>query len=376
MREVLALAAKDVRLLSRDTGGFIFTFLWPLVTAVMFGLMFSGGGSSSGLPIVVVDEDASAASKALLDTLEKGDEVEVLRAADRDEATDLVRRGKRAASVVLPKGFGDAVAQGFLGATPRVLVAADPSRKADAAMLQGVLVGKIVDARGAAMAGQAGGFKLPPPVAFETTDVVAKRMGPSNAFSYTFAQGMIWAILGAAASFAQSLVGERARGTLVRLVMSPFSRSKVLAGKALACFATTATVSVVLSLIGVVVFGVRPTSVPILAAGIVCSSLGFVGIMMLVAVLGKTESSAAGIAWGILLVMAMLGGGMLPLFAMPAWMKSVSAASPVKWAILSLEGGLWRDFSFAEAALPCGILLAIGAIGFAVGVRSFRWSDR
>jgi ABC-2 type transport system permease protein len=105
-------------------------------------------------------------------------------------------------------------------------------------------------------------------------------------------------------------------------------------------------------------------------------SIAFVGIMMFLSVLGKTEQSAGGIGWAILLVMAMLGGGMIPLFAMPSWMKIVSDISPVKWAILAMEGAVWRQFSFQEMLLPCGILLAVGVATFAVGVRAFRWMEQ
>ena len=67
--------------------------------------------------------------------------------------------------------------------------------------------------------------------------------------------------------------------------------------------------------------------------------------MMLISTLGRTEQSASGAGWAILLVMAMLGGGMVPLFVMPAWMATASNVSPVKWAILALEGALWRGFT-------------------------------
>ena len=372
MREVLVLAGKDVRLLLRDKAGFVFTFFWPLLMAVFFGMMFSSGaGDRPGLPIALVDEDLSEGSKALVERLEAGDEVEVQRAETREAAVDLVRRGKRAASVVLPKGFGEST-RGVMAKPARLEVGFDPSRKAEAGMLQGLLVREVMVLRTrslpAAMARS--------PVEFEPMAISAVRRGPPNSFSYTFAQGIIWGILGAAAAFGVSLVSERVRGTLVRLVMSPFSRTKILAGKALACFATTTTVSTVLVLLGVVAFGVRPTSVPILALAIVCSSIGFVGLMMLLAVIGKTETSAAGMGWAVFLVMALFGGGMLPLFVMPSWMGIVSNASPVKWAVLALEGGLWRNFSFADVLPACGILLAIGATGFAVGVKCFRWSDR
>ncbi|NLX24072.1 MAG: hypothetical protein GXY55_20675 [Phycisphaerae bacterium] len=67
-------------------------------------------------------------------------------------------------------------------------------------------------------------------------------------------------------------------------------------------------------------------------------------------VLGKTESSVGGAAWTCLLVMAMLGGGMVPQMLMPPWMDAVGCVSPVRWAILSLEGGIWRGFTLRERA--------------------------
>jgi ABC-2 type transport system permease protein len=68
---------------------------------------------------------------------------------------------------------------------------------------------------------------------------------------------------------------------------------------------------------------------------------------------------------------AMLGGGMVPLFFMPSWMQSVGSVSPVKWGILALEGAIWRGFGLAELALPCGVLLAVGAAGLAAGALLF-----
>ncbi|HRP62893.1 MAG TPA: ABC transporter permease, partial [Phycisphaerales bacterium] len=96
---------------------------------------------------------------------------------------------------------------------------------------------------------------------------------------------------------------------------------------------------------------------------------------MLLSVLGKTEAAAGGIGWAVLLVMAMLGGGMVPLFLMPGWMQSISHISPVKWAVLALEGAIWRGFSPAEMLLPCAVLLGVGAGGFLLGSRLFRWSE-
>ena len=58
MREIVAMAVKDLRLLFRDRAGFFFTLFFPLIVAVMFGTIFGGGGGSrSAMSILVVDED-------------------------------------------------------------------------------------------------------------------------------------------------------------------------------------------------------------------------------------------------------------------------------------------------------------------------------
>ena len=70
------------------------------------------------------------------------------------------------------------------------------------------------------------------------------------------------------------------------------------------------------------------------------------------------------------MVMAMLGGGMLPLFLMPPWLQQVAAASPVAWALAAIEGAVWRGFSAAEMALPCAALVGLGLACLAIGSRA------
>ena len=93
---------------------------------------------------------------------------------------------------------------------------------------------------------------------------------------------------------------------------------------------------------------------------------------MLTSTLGKTEQAAAGAGWAVMMPLTMLGGGMVPLFFMPGWMVTVSSLSPVKWAILAMEGAIWRGFSLREMLLPCGILVVVGVVCFAIGTRTFR----
>jgi ABC-2 type transport system permease protein len=183
---------------------------------------------------------------------------------------------------------------------------------------------------------------------------------------------MLWGLLACAANFAIGLVRERTSGTMARLLTSPLTRRQILLGKALACFLAMLAVEALLVGVGVLGFGVRPTSWSLLAAAVLAAAAAFTGIMMALSVVAETEQAASGAAWATLLVLAMLGGGMVPLFVMPRWMLTASGVSPAKWAILALEGALWRGFTPAEMALPLGLLLAIAATGLVAGVRLFR----
>jgi len=196
--------------------------------------------------------------------------------------------------------------------------------------------------------------------------------GPHRAFDFTFPQGVLWGVLGCVMSFAVGLVVERTHGTLVRLQTAPLTRAQVLAGKALACFVAVMGMQSLLFLLGTAVFGLRVHSVPLLVAAMLSIATAFVGIMMLVAAIGRHEQTTSGAGWALLMPMSMIGGGMIPLFVMPPWLVSLSAISPVKWAILALEGATWRGFGPGDMLLPCLVLIGVGVTAFFIGTKAVR----
>ena len=139
MTAVLALALKDLRLLARNRAALFFALVWPLIVAILFGVVFSGGGGQGGKPrVAVVDRDRSAGSAAFAAELRAIEELDTDTLAE-PEARDLVRQGKRVAAVVIPEGFGEASRRVFHGDPPAVTLLMDPSRKAEQAMVTGML---------------------------------------------------------------------------------------------------------------------------------------------------------------------------------------------------------------------------------------------
>jgi ABC-2 type transport system permease protein len=177
---------------------------------------------------------------------------------------------------------------------------------------------------------------------------------------------MIWGVLACAATFAVTIVRERKQGTLLRLEVAPIARGLILAGKAAACFFAVLGVIAVMVLLGTAL-GMRPASPAKLVVAALAIASCFVGIMMVASVIGKTEEAVSGASWGIFTLMAMFGGGMIPLAFMPDFMQTLSTVSPVKWAVLALEGSIWRDFTWSEMLVPYAVLVAVGAVCFGIG---------
>ena len=413
MNKVIALALKDLRLMPRNKGGMFFTFIWPILVTVLFGIMFggTGGGEQGKVRIAIVDEDNTAGSRAFAKALEESFDLTAMSRADAENA---VRLGQRAGYIALTPGFGAASNRMFYGEPKQVELGVDPARTAEAGMIEGLLMkqaaadmqkmfndpdasSRMVDEALSEMKQQPDAAT--PPVerflgelkAFVNTPqpqgpgqqgqwqpltvvpkaVARERRGPENAFDVTFPQGVIWGLIGCMMTFGISLVTERTHGTLVRLRMAPLTRAQILGGKALSCFVSIMLVEVML--LGVAwIFGVRPSSLPMLAIAGLSAAICFVGFMMLVAGMGKTEQTASGAAWAVLMPLSMVGGAMVPSFVMPSWIQSISFISPIRWAILAIEGGVWRNFSAGEMAAPCAILITIGIACFAIGTRSLR----
>ena len=423
MSKIVTMAAKDIRLLFRDRQSLFFVILWPLTMAVFFGAMFAGLASGpESVPVAVADEDGTAGSERYLVRLENTDGLAVERVSG-EQGLDLLRRGEVAVLVTLEPGFGAALDNPFV-ATPRLGITIDPSLMAVAGMVRGLLLesagaelgdlitnpARMADANAANRNGIAA---LPPspardeflafldmtprisslieelgiagqtttaatgagaPLQIEQTTIQREQMGPPNAYAMTFPQAMIWALIGGSASFSLSLTVERSRGTLLRLLVSPISTRHVLTSKALAAVTTSVAVTTALIALGIAGFGVQPTSYLLLALAVLCGAVCFSGLTMAFSVLGKTEGGTAGLSWGVMLPMSLLGGVMFPLYLMPQWMQVISNISPMKWTLLALEGAVWRGFTPVEMLMPCAVLVLIGTVAFGFGAARLRWS--
>lgn len=359
MRTIWLLVEKDLRLLFRDPLGVIVTFGLPFAFALLFGFLFAeSDGPRGALRVGIVDEEKSQTSAGYVRALERTPELSA-SAMSLAQAKELLRRGDAGVYVRLSKATADGVGQ--------VEVVHGPGRRIEASVLQGALlraVGAMSEGKGAELGVRGLPFRL----TTHSATLAARKQGP---FDASLPLGMVWGIVCCASIFGVSLVVERQRRTLERLRTAPLSTFHLLASKAIACCIAIVTVQIALMVAGALWFDVHAESPLLFMAATLCTGLAFGGLMLALAVVSPTERAATGIGWGVLTLLAMIGGGTIPLTAMPPWLESLSRISPFSWAVTAVEGSIWRGFSVNEMLAPCASLLALGAFFFVVGNLAF-----
>ncbi len=76
----------------------------------------------------------------------------------------------------------------------------------------------------------------------------------------------------------------------------------------------------------------------LMVLAMVACGIGFSGLMMIIAGVSKTEAAASGMARGVVIMLAMIGGGSVPLFLLPKTVQQIAGISPFKWASEAVEG--------------------------------------
>jgi len=436
VKALLTIARKDLKLLARNKGAFFWVLLFPIMMALLFGAVFSGGSGSPSLPVAVVDLDQSDYSKALVARLKQSDALRI-RETTLDSASAAVRHGDLAAYIALHPGMSENF--GFGGdSASGIEIGIDPRQRATAGLLRGLVsqavfmgmresfgsagsghamiasqlerlradstatperrdrtervlhslesfmttldsaeapssADTLAGADSAAAAARTDDSEGGPRI--RMVEVTKQDQEPRTGFEITFPSSLAWALIGTCMSFAISIVYERITGTFLRLRLAPISRAQILAGKGLACMIGCLGSTGALLLIGIFIFHIRVTNPLGLLAAVVAAAFCFTGLMMLIASLGRSPQSVAGAGWALMLVMSMTGGGMIPLIAMPPWLQAISNFSLVKWAILGVEGAVWRGFGWREMAMPLGILVAAGAIALTLGAGALSRSE-
>jgi ABC-2 type transport system permease protein len=343
---LLALSRAMLRSFFRDRMALFFTFFFPLMFLVVFGLVLGDSGTSRttigvvGSGPLVQQLPTQALERKTYPSLEAG-----LAAVRRGDVPAVVEQ--RGDTLVVRYAASDTV---------------------KSAVVTGIL-GAVVDKANVAATGQ------PPRTTLDARQVEDASLRPIQ-----FMTGGIlsWGVATSAAfGAALTIVSWRKKQLLRRVRLSPAPVWTVVAARV--------GVSLVVALVQAVVYvGVALTppfglqlagswwlALPLL----VCGTLAFLSIGLLVGSIAKTEEAASAITNFVVLPMAFLSGTFFDISQAPGWLQVVSNLFPLRHMNDAMLDVLARGQGVAAVWAPCLLLLGFAVVLTAIATRVFRWDD-
>ncbi len=180
-------------------------------------------------------------------------------------------------------------------------------------------------------------------------------------------------------------VAERRQGTLRRLRTTPLTRGHILMGKMVPCFALSVgqTVFLLAACRGLFDIHWGPAhwssieQIARLLPVILATSLAAMGLALLIASVARSELQVAILGGFLVLVLAVVGGCVLPRELMPESTRFFTRLTPQGWALDAyrelLGGSESYEPNLAIVLHACGVLSLVGIVSLALSAWLLRW---
>jgi ABC-2 type transport system permease protein len=356
------ITANELRRRVRDRSAVLTVLVAPLAIAAILGFAFAGNASTGTVPIGV-----SGASPALVRAAVHASQlpanVSVHLVARRGALKREVADGTLAGGIaVLPgrKSLGHLL-------IPMVAPGATPSPGFDVVDRANALIGQeYAESLAAGLASRLYAGRLYRGTATDSAAVSVRTStvgnGGKSVLNY-FAPSIaiVFLFIGSGLGM-RSLLMERATGTLARLVAAPLRPRSIVWGKLLAIAVTGLSSILVVWGVTSAVFGARwgaPLGVLLMCLGATAAMCGLATFLTSFA-RSPQEAFAASLIVG--LVLALLGGNLLPPGALPEFLQVFSLGTPNGWALVGF-GRLTLLHDPASSVLgPFAVLCVIALV--------------
>lgn len=386
MSPLLACVAKELRLLARDVHGLALMFLLPLAFILIMSLALQdlfAARAGKLADVLLIDHDATAASVVLRNNLAKNEAFGINSPKvipGPDTVTADLKSGRYAFAVEVAKGYGASL-QGMpdpdAKPTLKVIVAPDTDKRTEKLMLAA-----LGEATGLQRTEQLIQFlpaedpfgypldkpKVEPPKIDLAYAYQAKPEVAPSAVQQSVPAWLVFAVFFVAIPFSNTFIRERELGVQRRLKTIDVGPWSQFLGKLIPYFAVNQLQVAAMLAAGVFLvplFGGQalqmngsPLALVLLSAAL---SLAALGLALLIAVVARTTEQASLTAGLTALLLAAIGGIMVPKFVMPQGLQAVAAFSPMAWGLDGFLDLLLRGGGVGEIADELAKLAGFGA---------------
>ncbi|HWP94170.1 MAG TPA: ABC transporter permease [Gammaproteobacteria bacterium] len=358
LERVQAIAAKETRQLRRDRLTFGMIVGLPLLQIVLFG--YAINLDVRHLRAAVADAAGTHLSRTFVADLAATQIIDIVQhAAAPAELEELLRQGRIAVGVVIPRDFETRVARGDHAAAQLLVDGSDPTIESVARQLATVPLAT----RRASTLARAPRFEV-------RTYYNPERRSPVN---------IVPALIGVILTLtmvlftAMAIVRERERGNLEMLIATPVSRVELMAGKILPYIAIGLIQVTIILLLGRWLFAVpmRGSLLDLYLAALLFITANL-AIGLLISTLVQTQFQAMQLTVFLFLPSILLSGFMFPFDGMPRAAQLIAEFLPLTHFVRMVRGIALRGADLGDLGSEAAALAATFAVMMTLALLRFR----
>ena len=337
LTRLLALMRKETLQIVRDRRTLALVFIMPIMQLLLLG--YAATSDVRNIPLAVLDQDKSPASRTLLDSFRTADYFrEAFDVNSENELRSLIDSGRARTGLIIPPDYSSRLAAGQPAQVAFIIDGSDPTI-AGTALAAATLIGQ---ARATALTVERLAARGMAVAAAPAIEVRARVWYNPDLISAYY---MIPALVGLILQFltviltATAIVRERERGTIEQLIVTPLTAAELIVGK-LAPYVVIAFIDTLLILAGgVLLFGVPINgSLPLLLLLSGLFLISNLGVGLLISTATSTQQEAIIIAIFYNLPSMFLSGFIYPVAAMPRVLQFISYAIPLRYFLIVVRG--------------------------------------
>ena len=381
-KKVMWMIKKDMLVLWRHKPRLISLFVFPILMIALFG--YGMGGEIQNIPVVVVEQSNGPVTDATLNAIKGLDIYDVKGIiADPDKGKEMVVDGQVKAAIILPNDYENITGN----QSKTVTVYVDSSDQ----MATQALVPET-QALFSQISEQIGIKKIQAQSAQVTTSQSAlaglnvQNMMNSVNFQINKLYGdikyidfLVPAILAMTVMFSamfgmgESIAGERERGELSRLFMTPTSVATVIIGKIISKVTIETFRAIILIIAAIVLFSVTINGSMLLTILLlVLTVLCFVGFGIMISARVNSQEDYTQIVMPFTMPMMFVSGVFYPLETMPWIFQKIAYIFPLTYANDALRAVMLKGAGLGDIWIDVAALLAFTLLFFALGVTKFN----
>ncbi|HJV99641.1 MAG TPA: ABC transporter permease [Arthrobacter sp.] len=376
MSPILAVAGVEIRRFLRDRSNIFFVFIFPLLLILLLGSQF---GAGSGQARVSVAGGTGTELEDKVTAQLAADGLRVTWGSPESVRAEL-SRGRTDVGIFI----SDAAATAFDGGQPANLEVVASAQSGAQAALQSVRASvQTIDTEqrqlaalqeagasrneAAAALAQARNTAQPARLEIVDTNNVAQEFTGLGRFDLGAAQQLLLFVFLSSLTGAATLIQARRLGVISRMMSAPVTSWEAIAGQALGRFGIAVVQGAYIMVGTALLFGVGWGN-PFLA-GLILAVFAAVAAAaaMVIGSVFDNDAVSSGVGVGAGLVLAGLGGSMVPPEFFSETLQAVSRATPHRWAYDAFAVIQRHDGSLADILPQLGVLAAMAAALLALG---------